>query len=67
MSVGRRREMIEPELPRLWIVRQCELVYARTAGEVAAPASPLRGCAVPYQRKARLRRDFGASLIHYYP
>jgi putative transposase len=26
MSVGRRREMIEPEHPRLSIVRQCELV-----------------------------------------
>ena len=26
MSVGRRRELIEPEHPRLSIARQCELV-----------------------------------------
>ncbi len=56
MSMDRRREAIEPEHPKLSVVRQCELVsiarstfYRRPA---PAPASPL-GLAL---NRAKLRR-----------
>jgi len=38
MSVGRRREMIEPEHPQLSIIRQCALLsISRSAYYVSVP------------------------------
>lgn len=49
MSLERRRQMIEPEHPRLSVVRQCELVsisrsgfHRRPAGETALNLEPMR-------------------------
>src|ERR1700744_4256960 len=49
MSIERRRQMIEPEHPRLSVVRQCELVsisrsgfYSRPAGETLLTLTLMR-------------------------
>lgn len=41
MSVERRRQMVEPEHPRLSIVRQCELVSISRSGFYHRPAEEM--------------------------
>ena len=56
MSVERRRQMVEPEHPRLSIVRQCELVSISRSGFYHRPAEETPWCG-SRQMARHLRRD----------